>query len=111
MRIGIDLGGTKTEGIALAAGGEIAFRKRVATPSGDYRGTLAMLAQLVRDIEHHVARTDCPIGVGTPGAISPATGRMKNCNSTCLNGQPLLQDLQALLGPRVRIANDANCFA
>ena len=111
MRIGIDLGGTKTEGIALADDGGIAYRRRVATPSGDYRGTLAMVAALVQDIEQHVGRRDCSVGIGTPGAISPATGRMKNCNSTCLNGQLLLQDLQGLLGERVRIANDANCFA
>lgn len=111
MRIGIDLGGTKTEGIALADSGEIVFRRRVATPAGDYRGTVAMVADLVDAIGRQVGRGQCPVGVGTPGALSPATGRMKNCNSTCLNGQPLLQDLQALLGERVRIANDANCFA
>lgn len=111
MRIGIDLGGTKTEGIALADSGEIVFRRRVATPAGDYRGTVAMVAELVHAIEAQVGRRACPVGIGTPGALSPATGRMKNCNSTCLNGQPLLQDLQALLGERVRIANDANCFA
>jgi fructokinase len=111
MRIGIDLGGTKTEGIALAEHGEIALRRRLATPAGDYRGTVAMLADLVDAIEGEVGRRQCPVGIGTPGAISPATGRMKNCNSTCLNGQPLLQDLQARLGERVRIANDANCFA
>lgn len=111
MRIGIDLGGTKTEGIALAGSGEIAYRQRVATPAGDYRGTLAMLTALVKDIEGTIGERHCPVGIGTPGAISPATGRMKNCNSTCLNGQPLLQDLQGLLGGRVRIANDANCFA
>lgn len=111
MRIGIDLGGTKTEGIALADSGEIAFRRRVATPAGDYRGTVALVAELVHAIENEVGQRQCPVGIGTPGAISPATGRMKNCNSTCLNGQPLLQDLEALLGKRVRLANDANCFA
>ena len=111
MRIGIDLGGTKTEGIALAGNGEIVFRRRVATPSGDYRATVATVADLVDTIEARVGRRQCPVGVGTPGAMSPATRRMKNCNSTCLNGQPLLQDLRARLGDRVRIANDANCFA
>jgi fructokinase len=111
MRIGIDLGGTKTEGIALADDGGTAYRRRVATPAGDYAGTVRRVADLVQDIEARVGRTGLPVGVGTPGAISPATGLMKNCNSTCLNGRPLLQDLQALLGERVRIANDANCFA
>jgi fructokinase len=111
MRIGIDLGGTKIEGIALDADGRVACRQRVPTPAGDYRATLQAVAALVRVLERGADAAGCPVGVGTPGAPSQATGFMKNCNSTCLNGRPLLQDLEALLGPRVRIANDANCFA
>ncbi|HUR90921.1 MAG TPA: ROK family protein [Ramlibacter sp.] len=111
MRIGIDLGGTKIEGIALAGDGTIAFRKRMPTPAGDYTGTLAAVAALVGETEAAIGARGCKVGIATPGAISLATGTMKNCNSTCLNGQRLLDDLQARLGPRVRIANDANCFA
>ena len=111
MRIGIDLGGTKIEGIALDGRGQVVCRKRVPTPSGQYRATLDAVAALVKDIETAIKVEHCTVGVGTPGAISHATGRMKNCNSTCLNGMPLLQDLMTLLGTRVRIANDANCFA
>ncbi|HEY8359983.1 MAG TPA: ROK family protein [Ramlibacter sp.] len=109
--MGIDLGGTKIEGIALDARGEVAFRRRVATPAGQYRPILETVASLVAQIEEATGAAGATVGVGGPGAVSHATGRMKNCNSTCLNGMPLLQDLQALLGPRVRIANDANCFA
>lgn len=111
MRIGIDLGGTKIEGIALADDGEVLLRRRVATPAGQYDATLQTIRALVAEIEQATGARDVKVGVGTPGAISFATGRMKNCNSTCLNGKPLLGDLESLLGPRVRIANDANCFA
>ncbi|HYF41489.1 MAG TPA: ROK family protein [Ramlibacter sp.] len=111
MRIGIDLGGTKIEGIALDANGEVLFRSRIATPAGQYRPTLEAVAHLVAQLEAATGSRGAKVGVGTPGAASQATGLMKNCNSTCLNGMPLLADLEALLGPRVRIANDANCFA
>jgi fructokinase len=111
MRLGIDLGGSKIEIAALdAQDGRILLRRRVATPQGDYPATLAAVAALVEAAEHELGRRGS-VGVGMPGALSAATGRVKNANSTCLNGRPLLQDLQQLLGREVRLANDANCFA
>lgn len=110
MRIGIDLGGTKIEGIALDDGGRERARLRVGTPSGDYDATLSTVADLVGDLERRAgpART---IGVGIPGAISPASGLVKNANATWLNGRPLDHDLSRQLGRPARVANDANCFA
>jgi fructokinase len=110
LRIGIDLGGTKIEIIALDEDGRTLARRRVATPQGDYAGTLAAIAGLVSGVESELGRRGT-LGIGTPGALSRVTGRIKNANSTCLNGQPLLADLQALLGRELRIANDANCLA
>jgi fructokinase len=110
MRIGIDLGGTKIEAIVLNAAGSIAFRERRATPKGDYDGTIDAIADLVGAADQFVGRP-CTVGVGMPGAISPATGLVKNANSTWLNGRRLGQDLEARLGRAVRLANDANCFA
>ena len=110
MRIGIDLGGTKIEGIALDDDGRELLRKRVTTPAGDYPATLAAVAGLVQGIEQQTG-WEGTVGVGTPGAVSRATGRLKNSNSVCLNGKSLGQDLDALLGRPVRLANDANCFA
>ena len=111
-RLGIDLGGTKIEAAVVASDGEVLARERCATPSTDYRGTVEAIARLALDLE---ARTAGPgalrTGICTPGAISPATGRMKNANSTCLNGQPLKQDLEAALGREIRMANDADCLA
>ncbi len=104
-RIGIDLGGTKTEAIALDATGREVFRKRVATPRGDYQGTLNTIKALVDEAGEGT------VGVGIPGALSHATGLVKNANSTWLIGKPLQQDLERALGREVRIANDANCFA
>jgi fructokinase len=104
-RIGIDLGGTKIEAIALDARGAEVFRKRVPTPRGDYDATLAAIAGLVREAGEGM------VGVGIPGALSRATGLVKNANSTWLIGRPLKQDLERVLGREVRIANDANCFA
>ena len=109
MRIGIDLGGTKIEIIALDGEGRERFRKRVAAPRGDYPGTLDAVAALVADAEAHVGRAS--VGIGMPGAISPATGLVKNANSTWLIGQRLGEDLEERLGRPVRLANDANCFA
>ena len=109
-RIGVDLGGTKIEAIALDAGGRELARRRVATPRDDYAGTLRAVGDLVAAIEREAGACDT-VGVGTPGAVSALTGRMKNCNSTWLNGQPLAEDLAAVLGRPVRIATDANCFA
>lgn len=110
MRIGIDLGGTKIEIIALDEDGRTLARRRVATPRGDYAGTLAAVAGLVTAVEGELGRRGT-VGVGTPGALSRRSGLIKNANSTCLIGQPLLTDLQELLGRELHIANDANCFA
>ena len=110
MRIGIDLGGTKIEGIALAETGEELFRKRVPTPAGDYTATLSTVKELVDEIESSLNQT-ASVGIGTPGAISPATGLLKNSNSVCMNGKPVNEDLRRLLQRDIRIANDANCFA
>lgn len=109
LHLGIDLGGSKIELIALADGAEV-LRQRIDTPRGDYPATIAAIASLVREAETTLAARGT-VGIGTPGAISRATGRMKNCNSTWLNGQPLKQDLEAALHRPVRMANDANCFA
>ncbi|MBT8118941.1 MAG: ROK family protein [Gammaproteobacteria bacterium] len=110
IRIGIDLGGTKIEGIALSETGEELFRNRVATPQGDYRATLQTVSDLVTQLEKAVGEKGS-IGVCTPGALSPASGLMRNSNSVCMNGKPVLSDLQQLLHRDIRIANDANCFA
>ncbi|MEW5787638.1 MAG: ROK family protein [Pseudomonadota bacterium] len=110
MRLGIDLGGTKIEIVALDDGGREVLRQRVDTPQGDYRGTLAAMAGLVREAEARLGRQGT-VGVGMPGAESRVTGLIKNANSTCLIGQPLRRDLEALLERPVRLANDANCFA
>jgi len=110
MRIGIDLGGTKIEGIALTADGSVRERRRVPTPRDDYDATIAALASLVRDLEAACGETGS-VGIGHPGATSPATGLIKNANSTWLNGRPLARDVESLLERPVRLANDANCFA
>jgi fructokinase len=111
LRIGIDLGGTKIEGVVIDAQSRVLARRRVATPPDDYAAALEAIVALVAALESEVGERDLPVGAGTPGARSRFTGRMKNCNSTCLNDRPLLEDLQARLGPRVRIANDADCLA
>lgn len=110
MRIGIDLGGTKTEVIALADSGEQLFRHRLPTPRDDYPQTLDTIAHLVAMAEAATGQQGS-VGVGIPGAISPLTGVVKNANSTWLNGQPLDKDLSARLQRDVRLANDANCLA
>jgi predicted NBD/HSP70 family sugar kinase len=110
MRFGIDLGGTKIELIALGRSGEECWRRRAPTPQGDYRGTLETIWQLVLQAERELGRTGS-VGIGTPGAVSRATGLLKNSNSVCLNGQPLIEDLERVLERPVRIANDADCFA
>ncbi len=109
-RIGIDLGGTKIEGVVLDADGSIRWRHRVATPAGNYAATVDAVARLVDTLERQCGQR-CSVGVGTPGALSPKTGRLRNANSTCLNDQPLDRDLSARLQRPVRIANDADCFA
>lgn len=110
LRFGIDLGGSKIELIALDASGHEIIRRRVPTPQNDYPATVTTVAALVHQAEAELGQTGS-IGIGTPGAISPATGRMKNCNSTCLNGRPLKEDLERALNREVRLANDANCLA
>ncbi len=109
-RVGIDLGGTKIEGIALAPDGTELARRRVPTPRGDYEATLAAIAELVQGFEHEVMAR-CRVGIGMPGAISPATGLVKNANSTWLNGRPFRRDVERALGRPVALANDADCFA
>src|SRR2546423_1593920 len=109
MRIGVDLGGTKIEAIALGRDGAERDRRRVATPR-DYDGALGAIVDIVADVEC-AARCTGTVGVGIPGAIVPATGVVKNANSTWLNGRPLGTDLEARLGRPVRVMNDANCFA
>lgn len=111
MRIGIDLGGTKIEGVVMAADSSVVHRRRIATPGNDYAAQLRAVADLVTQLEADAVRSGLPVGIGHPGAISPATGLIKNANSTCLNGQPLKQDLQGLLGREIRLANDADCLA
>ena len=110
LRFGIDLGGTKIELIALDGTGQEALRRRVPTPQNDYPATVAAIATLVQQAEVELGASGT-VGVGTPGAISPASGRIKNANSICLNGQTLQQDLEHALGRPVRLANDANCLA
>lgn len=110
MRIGIDLGGTKTEVIALSDDGQQLYRHRLPTPRDDYAQTIETIAELVRLAEE--ATGECgSVGMGIPGSISPYTGVVKNANSTWLNGKPFDKDLSARLGRDVRLANDANCLA
>ena len=110
LRIGVDLGGTKIEAVAFGGDGSERFRRRVASPRGDYDGTVAAIARLVVDAEAACGEKGT-VGIGIPGTISPATGVVKNANSTWLNGKPLHTDLEHALGRPVRLANDANCFA
>jgi fructokinase len=110
VRLGIDLGGSKIEIVALDAGGGEMLRRRVPTPRADYRATIVAVADLVRDAERELVATGS-VGIGTPGSISRATGLLRGSNSVCLNGQPIRRDLEDALGREVRITNDANCFA
>ncbi len=110
LRIGVDLGGTKIEGIALDGGGRTLARVRVPTPAGDYDATVFAVRDLVLRLEAE-AGGSASVGVGTPGSPSPQTGLMRNCNSVCLNGRALQADLERALGRAVLVANDADCFA
>ena len=110
MRIGIDLGGTKIEGLALDAGGREVGRRRVPTPRNDYDATLDAIASVVHGLERE-AGSRGTVGVGIPGTPSPTTGLIKNANSTWMIGRPLGHDLERVLDRPVRLANDANCFA
>lgn len=113
LRLGIDLGGTKIEIVALDEAGQEKLRHRVPTPHGDYAATLAAIAGLVRDTEARLGAAPgaCRVGIGTPGSLSRATGLLRNSNSVCLNDRPFKADLAALLGREIRMSNDANCFA
>jgi fructokinase len=110
VRIGVDVGGTKIEAIALTDNGETLARVRTPTPRGEYQATIEEIARLVFDLERSCGQRGS-IGVGIPGTISSATGLVKNANSTWLNGRPLADDLRHTLARDVRFANDANCFA
>lgn len=110
MRIGVDIGGTKIEAVALSARGDSLIRERAPTPQGDYRGTVRAVAALVRAMQQSLT-APATIGVGIPGTWSAATGLVTNSNSVCLIGNPLQADLEAAVGQPIRIANDANCFA
>ena len=110
VRIGVDLGGTKIEAVALDGGGMVRGRRRVPTPRDDYEATLLAIADLVADVERESGARGT-VGIGMPGAISPATGLVKNANSVWLNGRPFDRDLTRVMGRRLRFANDANCFA
>ncbi|MGZ5032186.1 MAG: ROK family protein [Usitatibacter sp.] len=110
LRIGVDLGGTKIELAALDASGAMRLRRRVPTPASDYEAIIESVGTLVEAAERELGAPGT-IGVATPGAVSLATGRIKNANSTCLNGRALREDLERRLAREVRLANDANCFA
>lgn len=111
MRIGIDLGGSKTEGIVMSQTGEILHRIRRQTPSAEgYDAVLGNIADLVNALER-LAGQACTVGIGTPGAISTVTGNLKNSNTICLNNRPVQQNLSQILSREIRIENDANCFA
>ncbi len=110
MRIGIDLGGTKIEGVVLDGSRNVVERRRVATPRDDYDATLAAIAAVVAELEAAVGAR-CTVGVGMPGAMSRATSLVKNANSVWLNGRAFDRDLAARLGREIRCSNDANCFA
>jgi fructokinase len=111
LRFGIDLGGTKTEGAILDAGGTVVFRERIATDASSYEPVVEGIATMYRRLSEHARSAPHTLGIGTPGAVSPRTGLMKNSNTTRLNGMPLAHDLRARLGRDLTIANDANCFA
>jgi fructokinase len=110
LRIGIDLGGSKTEGAAIEGSGSVRARRRAVTPAGDYRATIAAIVAIVAALEQELGAS-ASVGIGMPGAISPATGLVKNANSTWLIGHPLQRDLETALARPVRLANDADCFA
>ncbi len=110
FRIGIDLGGSKIEAAAIDNAGQLRARRRIATPAGDYGGTVRAVADLVAGIEGQLGQR-ASVGIGIPGTLVAATGLVKNANSTWLNRRPLGRDIESALGRPVRLANDANCFA
>ena len=110
MHIGVDLGGTKIEALVMANDGTELIRKRVATPQGNYHATVTAIKDLIASVVQGYNCEGIPVGITIPGAISPATGLVKNANSTCLIGKPFDVDLATALERPVRLANDANCF-
>jgi fructokinase len=110
FRIGLDVGGTKIAGAALDRAGRIYAERRMATPAGDYAGTIAAIAGIVAGLEGEIGAR-ATVGIGIPGTIVAATGLVKNANSSWLIGRPFGRDVEAALGREVRVANDANCFA
>lgn len=114
MRIGVDLGGTKIEGILLSPSGEVAEKIRVDTPAKKYLETVDALCEVIEQLQQLSPSKKCSVGIGTPGALSPPNEHgfelMKNCNSICLNSEPLKSDIENRLGYETRIENDANCF-
>ncbi len=111
IRIGIDLGGTKIAALAIDAAGRTLAQRRQPAPQGKYAATLTALVDLIAGIEAETRCRDARVGIGMPGSIAPGSGLVQNANSTWLNGRALAADLKEMLGPRVRLANDANCFA
>lgn len=111
FRLGIDLGGTKIEAALLSPSGEVVWRKRISSPRHDYGETLRAVVGLIKDAQQAHSASDFSIGMGIPGSLSPKDGRVRNANSTWLNGQPLKTDLEQAIGHRVEVANDANCLA
>jgi fructokinase len=110
MRIGVDLGGTKIEALALADDDRELLRRRIPTPRNDYDATIRAVAELVLEFEAELGERGS-VGIGHPGSLSPTTGLIRNANTAALNGRPLDRDLQAALGRELRLSNDANCFA
>lgn len=110
FRAGIDLGGTKTEILVLDAAQHPLYRERVATPGQNYEAILSMVVELVNDARKRFG-TEMSVGIGIPGAISPASGKLRNSNTVCMNGRAFASDIESRLGCPVRIENDANCFA
>jgi fructokinase len=111
LRLGIDLGGTKTEGVVLDAGGRELARRRIATDQSSYDAVLGGVAGLYAELLWHADEAPHTLGIGTPGSLSPRTGLMRNSNTLCLNGRPVASDLRARLGRAFTLENDANCFA
>ena len=111
MRIGIDLGGTKIEGVMMDAESKIVQRLRVATPQNNYAETINSIREVVAKLELDTGIKNARVGIAHPGAISPASGLLKNANSVCLNGKPFKQDVESALQRTVRMANDADCLA
>lgn len=110
IRLGVDLGGSKIEIAAIDDAGAFVLRRRIASPSASYEAIVEAVAALIEGAERELGHR-CPVGIGTPGSISRATGLLRNSNTVCLNGKPLRTDLEARLGREIRLANDADCFA